>query len=101
MARLSPKSAVAAVFVAAMFINIIDATVVNVALPTIAADFGGPVELTATVNIGFLVAVAVAIPAASRLGDRFGAREVFLLALGVLTPASAACGRPQAVQQPV
>ena len=45
MARIDPKTAVATVFVAAMFINIIDATVVNVALPTIAADFGVPIEL--------------------------------------------------------
>ncbi len=45
MARITQKTAVATVFVAAMFINIIDATVVNVALPTIAADLGVPVEL--------------------------------------------------------
>ncbi len=75
---MTAKGAVALVFVVAMFINIIDATVVNVALPTIAADLGVPVELTATVNIGFLVAVAVAIPVAGWLGDRFGAREVFV-----------------------
>src|SRR4051794_41118586 len=99
MARLSPKSAVAAVFVAAMFINIIDATVVNVALPTIAADLGVPVELTATVNIGFLVAVAVAIPVAGWLGDRYGAREVFLASVALFTVASAACGLAGSVQQ--
>jgi EmrB/QacA subfamily drug resistance transporter len=99
IARINPKTAVATVFVAAMFINIIDATVVNVALPTIAADFGVPVELTATVNIGFLVAVAVAIPVAGWLGDRFGAREVFLLSLGLFTVASAACGLAQTVEQ--
>jgi EmrB/QacA subfamily drug resistance transporter len=99
MARIEPKNAVATVFVAAMFINIIDATVVNVALPTIAADFGVPIELTATVNIGFLVAVAVAIPVAGWLGDRFGAREVFLLAVSLFTVASAACGLAQSVEQ--
>ncbi len=98
-ARITPKSAVAIVFVAAMFINIIDATVVNVALPTIAADLGVPVELTATVNIGFLVAVAVAIPVAGWLGDRYGAREVFVLSLGLFTAASAACGLAASVQQ--
>ena len=97
--RITPKNAVAVVFVAAMFINIIDATVVNVALPTIAADLGVPVELTATVNIGFLVAVAVAIPVAGWLGDRYGAREVFLLSLGLFTAASAACGLAGSVQQ--
>ncbi|MEP6560685.1 MAG: DHA2 family efflux MFS transporter permease subunit [Nakamurella sp.] len=99
VARISPKTAVAAVFVAAMFINIIDATVVNVALPTIAAELGVPVELTATVNIGFLVAVAVAIPVAGWLGDRFGAREIFLFALGLFTAASLACGLAQTVEQ--
>ncbi len=97
--RITPKNAVAIVFVAAMFINIIDATVVNVALPTIAADLGVPVELTATVNIGFLVAVAVAIPVAGWLGDRYGAREVFLLSVGLFTAASAACGLAGSVQQ--
>jgi len=99
MARMEPKNAVAVVFVAAMFINIIDATVVNVALPTIAADFGVPLENTATVNIGFLVAVAVAIPVAGWLGDRFGAREIFLLSVGLFTLASAACGLAQSVEQ--
>lgn len=93
------KIAVATVFVAAMFINIIDATVVNVALPTIAIDLGVPVENTATINIGFLVAVAVAIPVAGWLGDRFGPREVFLVALAAFTAASAACGLAGTVGQ--
>lgn len=97
--RITPKNAVAIVFVAAMFINIIDATVVNVALPTIAADLGVPVELTATVNVGFLVAVAVSIPVAGWLGDRYGAREVFVLSVGLFTAASAACGSAGSVQQ--
>ena len=89
----------ATVFVAAMFINIIDATVVNVALPTIARDLGVPVEHTATVNIGFLVAVAVAIPVVGWLGDRFGPRGVFIVALSAFTAASAACGLAGTVGQ--
>jgi EmrB/QacA subfamily drug resistance transporter len=93
------KVAVATVFVAAMFINIIDATVVNVALPTIARTFGVPVDQTATINIGFLVAVAVAIPVAGWLGDRLGAREVFVLAVGLFTLASAACGLARSVTE--
>ncbi len=96
---MSSKGAVALVFVVAMFINIIDATVVNVALPTIAADLGVPVEDTATVNIGFLVAVAVAIPVAGWLGDRLGAREVFVVAVGIFTLASLACGLAGSVSQ--
>lgn len=97
--RISPKAAVATVFVTAMFINILDATVVNVALPTIAAEFGVPLDSTATVNIGFLVAVAVAIPVAGWLGDRFGPREVFTLSIGLFTAASAACGLAGSIEQ--
>lgn len=86
------KIAVATVFVVAMFINILDATVVNVALPSIAGEFGIPVDQTATINIGFLVAVAVGIPVSGWLGDRLGAREVFVSAIALFTIASAACG---------
>jgi MFS family permease len=83
---------VATGYVVAVFINLIDATVVNVALPTIAGAFAVPVGQTATVNLGFLVALAVTVPAAGWLGDRFGTREVFVIALGLFTAASAACG---------
>lgn len=93
------KIAVAAVFVAAMFISIMDATVVNVALPTIAGDFGVPVEHTATINIGYLVAVAVAIPVSGWLGDRLGAREVFVTAIALFAAASAACGLAGSLDQ--
>ena len=86
------KRAVAAVFVSAMFINILDATVVNVALPTIAFELGVPVASTGTINIGFLVAVAVAIPVAGWLGDRYGPRQVFIASLIGFTIASGACG---------
>ena len=40
-ARVSQKVAVGVVFVAAMFMSIMDVTIVNVALPTIGRDFGG------------------------------------------------------------
>lgn len=86
------KIAVATVFVVAMFINILDATVVNVALPSIAGDFGIPVDQTATINIGYLVAVAVMIPVSGWLGDRLGARGVFTVAIALFTASSAACG---------
>jgi EmrB/QacA subfamily drug resistance transporter len=86
------RIAVATVYVAAMFISILDSTVVNVALPAIARDFTVPVEHTASINIGYLVAVAVAIPVSGWLGDRLGARGVFVTAVGLFTAASAACG---------
>src|SRR5690242_16066027 len=51
-----------------------DATIVNVALPTIGRDFGVSATAVATISIAFLVSLAVFIPASGWLGDRFGGR---------------------------
>ncbi len=89
---LPPKAVVSAVFVASMFMNIMDATVVNVALPTLSRYFAVPVASVSGVVTTYLVTLAVAMPASGWLGDRFGARRVMLAAIGVFTAASAACG---------
>jgi EmrB/QacA subfamily drug resistance transporter len=91
-ARLSPKLVVGAVFVASMFLNIMDATVVNVALPTLSRYFAVPVASVSGVVTAYLVTLAVAMPVSGWLGDRFGARGVLLGAIGLFTAASALCG---------
>src|SRR6516225_6180298 len=75
-----------------MFMNIMDATVVNVALPTLSRYFGVPVASVSGVVTAYLVALAVAMPASGWLGDRFGARNVMLASIGLFTVASALCG---------
>ena len=70
--QLSPKVAVSVVFVVGMFMNILDITIVNVALPSIAADFNESPAAVAAVSVGYLVSLAVFIPASGWLGDRFG-----------------------------
>jgi EmrB/QacA subfamily drug resistance transporter len=90
--RISQKVAVSVVFVAAMFMSIMDATIVNVALPTIGRDFHVATTDVDTVSIAFLVSLAVFIPASGWLGDRFGGRRVLLAAIVVFTAASALCG---------
>jgi EmrB/QacA subfamily drug resistance transporter len=91
-ARLSPKLIVGAVFVASMFLNIMDATVVNVALPTLSRYFEVPVASVSGVVTAYLVTLAVAMPVSGWVGDRFGARSVLLGAIGLFTAASALCG---------
>ncbi|HSA53318.1 MAG TPA: MDR family MFS transporter [Yinghuangia sp.] len=96
---LNQKVVVGAVFVAAMFVNILDITIVNVALPAIGEDFDvSPSEL-GTVSVGYLVSLAVFIPASGWLGDRFGGKRVFLTALTIFTVASVLCGLAQNVDQ--
>ncbi len=89
------KIVVGVVFVSAMFMNIMDITIVNVALPTIGRDFH--IEPTAVdgVVIAYLVSLAVFIPASGWLGDRFGGKRVLLLAIVVFTLGSVLCGLAQ------
>jgi len=98
-AQISQKIAVGVVFVAAMFMSIMDVTIVNVALPTIGHDFGvGATEVDA-VSIAFLVSLAVFIPASGWLGDRFGGKRVLLAAIVVFTAASALCGMAHSLEE--
>ena len=90
--QLSQKAAVSVVFVAAMFMNIMDITIVNVALPAIGRQFAVTEASLDAVATGYLVSLAVFIPAAGYLGDRFGAKRVLLLAIAVFTAASVLCG---------
>lgn len=65
---MNQKVAVSVVYVASMFMAIMDATIVNVALPTIARDFHTTPGPAAAAVIAFLVSLAVV--AGSRSGGR-------------------------------
>lgn len=75
-----------------MFMTIMDSTIVNVVLPTLARQFRVPVSSVGAVVVGYLLSLAVFIPVSGWLGDRWGTRRVFLVALAVFTVASALCG---------
>ncbi len=92
---MNQKIVVGAVFVSAMFMNIMDITIVNVALPTIGRDFGIPPTAVDGVVIAYLVSLAVFIPASGWLGDRFGGKRVLLVAITVFTIGSVLCGLAQ------
>jgi EmrB/QacA subfamily drug resistance transporter len=90
--QLNPKVSVSIVFVVALFMSIMDTTIVNVALPSIARQLGvSPASLDAIV-VGYMVSLAVVIPVSGWLGDRFGTKRIFLLALALFSVASALCG---------
>ena len=97
--QLPYKWVVAAVFVAGLFIDIMDTTIVNVALKTMADDLGSDLADVEWIVLGYLVSLAVWIPASGWIGDRFGTKRVFLLALFVFTVASALCGLATSLPQ--
>ena len=92
---INQKIAVSVVFVLALFMNIMDITIVNVALPQLGRDLGAGPTAVSAVAIGYLVSLAVVIPASGWLGDRFGSKRVLLIAIVVFTAASALCGLAQ------
>ncbi|TYR81431.1 DHA2 family efflux MFS transporter permease subunit [Priestia megaterium] len=90
--HLNPKLVVIIVYVTAMFMVAMDGTIVNVALPAIGGEYQIPPSATGGINVGYLVSLAVFLPIAGWLGDRWGTKRIFLIALSVFTVASALCG---------
>src|SRR5256885_13419118 len=91
--RVEYKWIVAAVFVCGMFIDILDTTIVNVALPDLGREFHASTTSIEWIVLGYLLSLAVWIPASGWIGDRLGTRRVFLFALAMFTFASALCGQ--------
>jgi EmrB/QacA subfamily drug resistance transporter len=76
----------------ALFMENLDSTAIATALPTIAAAFGeSPVHLSLAIT-SYLFSLAVFIPISGWVADRFGARRVFRLAIGVFVLGSILCG---------
>ena len=88
-----------AVYVLAVFMTVMDGTMVNVALPTLADEFGVASTDIEWVAVGYLLSLAAVIPVAGWLGDRFGSKRVFVTALIVFVLVSMACGAAQTLDQ--
>jgi EmrB/QacA subfamily drug resistance transporter len=89
---INQKISVSVVFVASLFMSIMDTTIVNVALPSLSRQFDAAGTSIDAIVVGYLVSLAIVIPASGWLGDRLGTKRVLLGALGLFTIASALCG---------
>jgi EmrB/QacA subfamily drug resistance transporter len=78
-----------------MLMIVLDATVVNVALPSIQSDLGFSNSSLAWVVNAYLIAFGGLLLLAGRVGDLVGRRSMFLAGLGVFTLASLLCGSAQ------
>jgi len=95
----SQKIVVAIIYICGMLMNSLDSTIVNVALATLSREFNVSPAATEAVIIGYLVSLAVFIPTSGWLGDRWGTKRTFLLALTIFTTASALCGLAGSLNQ--
>jgi EmrB/QacA subfamily drug resistance transporter len=78
-----------------MLMIVLDATIVNVALPSIQDDLGFSQSSLAWVVNAYLIAFGGLLLLAGRLGDLIGQRRVFLIGLAVFTVASLLCATAQ------
>jgi EmrB/QacA subfamily drug resistance transporter len=83
------------VLCAGMLMIVLDATIVNVALPSIQSDLHFNQSTLAWVVNGYLITFGGLLLLAGRFGDLVGRRRMFLIGLAVFTTASAACGLAQ------
>src|SRR5213080_1210944 len=74
------------------FMILVDATIVAVANPSIMDQLGADYDAVIWVTSAYLLAYAVPLLLAGRLGDRFGPRNLYLLGLTIFTAASLWCG---------
>jgi EmrB/QacA subfamily drug resistance transporter len=82
----------AAVLTAGALMDLIDVTIVNVALPTIRRDLNAGATQLEWVVSGYMLAFAASLIIAGSLGDKFGRKQVFLLGVAVFGAASLGAG---------
>jgi EmrB/QacA subfamily drug resistance transporter len=95
--RIAYKWIVAIVYVSALFLDILDTTIVNVAIPALGRELH--TENAEWVVLGYTLSLAVWIPTSGWLGDRFGTKRTFLIALTAFTLGSLLCGTAQTMSQ--
>src|ERR1700742_1380547 len=80
------------VVAAALFMEQLDSTIVNTAVPSMALSLGvTPLSLKAVVA-SYILSFAVCIPISGWMADRFGTRRVFAAAVALFTASSVLCG---------
>lgn len=79
----------------AVFMQVLDSTIANVALPTIAGDLGAATSQGTWVITSFAVANAISVPLTGWLAKRFGEVRVFLMSTTLFVVASFLCGISQ------
>ncbi len=80
------------VLLLAAVLDLVDVTIVNVAIPTIQRDLGASYEAIQWVLAGYTLAFALGLITGGRLGDIYGRKRVFLVGVAGFTLGSALCG---------
>jgi DHA2 family multidrug resistance protein len=85
--------------VLATVLEMVDVTVVNVALPNIQGNFGASLDQAAWIGTGYIIANVIVIPITPWLQMRFGRRQYYAASIVLFTAASVLCGLSQSLDQ--
>ena len=83
---------ISSVVILGIIMSILDTTIVNVALDTLARDFDTSLSNIQWVATGYLLALATVIPLTGWAADRFGTKRLFMISIGLFVLGSALCG---------
>jgi EmrB/QacA subfamily drug resistance transporter len=89
---LSQERVVVFVYMVGLYMTVVDSTIIYTALPSLARDFHASLDGAQWVTLSYLLSLAVMVPSSGWIGDRFGTRRTYLVALVLFTVASALCG---------
>ncbi|CAL9535718.1 MFS transporter [Streptomyces sp. Tu 3180] len=81
-----------AIVMTAAFMDLVDVTIVNIAIPSIQRDEGATFSQIQWITAGYALAFAAGLVTGGRLGDIHGRKRIFLVGIGGFTLASALCG---------
>ncbi|MFJ5292396.1 MFS transporter [Streptomyces sp. NPDC088348] len=81
-----------AIVMTAAFMDLVDVTIVNIAIPSIQKDTGASFSQIQWITAGYALAFAAGLITGGRLGDIHGRKRLFLIGIGGFTLASALCG---------
>ncbi|WP_240772168.1 MFS transporter [Nocardia sp. CS682] len=84
--------AILIVILTGQFMAVLDAAIVNVAIPSIRSSLHTSGAALQLIVAGYVIAYAVLLVTGARLGDRFGQRRMFIAGLALFTLASLVCG---------
>ena len=76
----------------AAFMDLVDVTIVNIAIPSIERDLGATFGAIQWITAGYALAFAAGLITGGRLGDIYGRKRLFLIGITGFTVASALCG---------
>ncbi|MFE6619466.1 MFS transporter [Streptomyces sp. NPDC057740] len=81
-----------AIVMTAAFMDLVDVTIVNIAIPSIQREAGATFSQIQWITAGYALAFAAGLITGGRLGDIHGRKRLFLIGIGGFTLASALCG---------